>query len=252
MSDRRTPDNARKRDARRYRQARPGTNYTTAAREGRWLIEVGRTLAPTWCDVSPVHVALADFAAGVCVIAGRTGTGRFNLQEVLAEGWKEAGAQIVVALHPHLSLSVDVNKVLPLSDRVLSGPSELAGFLAKYRPGDVPVVVFADELESGGEDLFSTVDSRGLYIVNLIGAHTETAWSLGTICAGRPTRITLTTGMGTPDEHHALMVSMHGVGGRPVRFLPRMSASMRRASAEIEPVVSASWNLNLAGSDLTK
>lgn len=101
------------------------------------------------------------------------------------------------------------------------------------------MVVLADELEPDAAELRAGVDSRGLYIVNLIVA--EAAWPLGTLCMGLPTSITLMTGMGTPDDHHALVASLLGVGDRPVRFVPAH-----------EPAVSARWNLNVADSHIAK
>ncbi|WP_131833064.1 hypothetical protein [Mycobacteroides abscessus] len=67
-----------------------------------------------------------------------------------------------------------------LTHTALLGTAELAQCLTAYRPGDVPVVVLADEFEPDAAELRAGVDSGGLYIVNLIAA--EAAWALGTLC----------------------------------------------------------------------
>ncbi|SHY45855.1 Uncharacterised protein [Mycobacteroides abscessus subsp. abscessus] len=81
------------------------------------------------------------------------------------------------------SLRLYANTMRQLTHTALLGTAELARFLTAYRPGDVPVVVLADEFEPGAAELRAGVDSGGLYIVNLIAA--EAAWALGTLCMGR-------------------------------------------------------------------
>lgn len=68
------------------------------------------------------------------------------------------------------SLRQYANTMRQLTHTALLGTAELARFLTAYRPGDVPVVVLADELEPDAAELRAGVDSRGLYLMNLIAA----------------------------------------------------------------------------------
>ncbi len=213
MADPHHAPNARKTAARLYQRVRPGTHYTTAARESQWLIEIGNAPYAPQDDgtIDRQYLALADFAGGVCVIGGAR-PGHFNLRELLAAKWRAAGARVIAAEHPVYALYGAADHLGTAGVETVT-QAELADLLASYTPGPAPLVVFVDDLLMVDEvPQLRAQRAPGLFLVDVSGR----PWPDGRTWSGRSQRVHISPGRGIYEEPATITMR----GGRPVQFWP--------------------------------